>query len=133
MTVTPGLGGYPAGDFWNLVSDAGELWNSTWRTPPALSAVEQEALDLAARVYQGEIAAEMDEDGEVPDFPVAMLEVVVRAAGLLWQATGGHDPYDVLSGIQRERLNLAAAIYRAGQDGSDESGATHASEGDGTP
>ncbi len=45
-----------------------------------------------------------------------MLEVLVLAAGELWDSTGGDDPYDVLSARQRGALDLAAAVYRARLD-----------------
>lgn len=36
-------------------------------------------------------------------------ELLVLAAGKLWETTGGEDPHDALSSIQRRALDLAAA------------------------
>jgi hypothetical protein len=52
-----------------------------------------------------------------------MLDLLVRAAGELWDSTGGHDPYDVLSRRRRNVLDRAAALYRA---------AAHSETGDGS-
>jgi len=52
--------------------------------------------------------------GESASYPPAKLGLLIRAAGKLWNSTGGLDPNDVLSGVQREALGLAAALYRAG-------------------
>lgn len=50
--------------------------------------------------------------GLADQFTPAMLDRLIRSAGELWDSTGGHDPYDVLSAAQREALDLAAAVYR---------------------
>jgi hypothetical protein len=51
--------------------------------------------------------------GLADQFTAAMLDRLIRTAGELWDSTGGEDPYDVLSAVQREVLDFAAAVYRA--------------------
>jgi hypothetical protein len=58
--------------------------------------------------------------GPAGRFPLERLEVLARAAGELWDSTGGADPYDVLSAAQREVLDLAAALHRGEEGGSRE-------------
>jgi hypothetical protein len=40
------------------------------------------------------------------------LRAAVRAAGVLWQSTGGDDPHDVLTERQRELLDAASTAWR---------------------
>lgn len=44
------------------------------------------------------------------------LDLLIRSAGELWDSTSGEDPHDVLSALQRETLDLAAAASRAELD-----------------
>ena len=44
------------------------------------------------------------------------LDLLIRSAGELWDSTGGQDPHDVLSGLHREALDLAAAAWRGELD-----------------
>jgi len=68
--------------------------------------IEAQSLPAAGRetAWGGRLAGE---------FTAAMLDRLIRSAGELWHSTGGHDPHDVLSAVQREALDLAAAVYRA--------------------
>ena len=50
------------------------------------------------------------------DYPREKLGLLACSAGELWDSTGGQDPYDVLSALQREALDLAAAVHRAELD-----------------
>jgi hypothetical protein len=45
-----------------------------------------------------------------------MLDLLVEAAGELWDSTGGTGPFGVLGARKREVLDLAAALYRAGRN-----------------
>lgn len=47
------------------------------------------------------------------DYPREKLGQLAGSAGKLWDSTGGQDPHDVLSALQREALDLAAAVHRA--------------------
>jgi hypothetical protein len=50
------------------------------------------------------------------EFTQDMLGTLITAAGQLWHSTRGHDPYGVLSALQRKALDLAAAPYRSRPD-----------------
>jgi hypothetical protein len=46
-------------------------------------------------------------------YPPDVLDLLISAAGELWDSTGGHDPHDVLSEAQRKALDLAAELHQA--------------------
>lgn len=46
---------------------------------------------------------------DLRNWPVSELLAAVRAAGILWQSTGGDDRYEVLTEGQRDLLNWAAS------------------------
>jgi hypothetical protein len=48
----------------------------------------------------------------LPGWTAVDLEALLVTAGELWNSSGGQDPYDVLSSVQKVRLDAAAGFYR---------------------
>ena len=95
------------------VATAAELWNNTGDPDGVLSGGQRELLDRAIT------ALDEDEDDKTAPFrawPSLALADVLRAIGILWQSTGGDDPHDVLSSVQRQRLDRAALLVLTAED-----------------
>jgi hypothetical protein len=68
---------------------------------------------------QGEVARLLVLPGDQPrnyNYLPEELDLLIRSAGEQWDRTGRQDPHDVLSALEREALDLAAAAYRAELD-----------------
>jgi hypothetical protein len=99
---------------------AGELWHSTNGDDPTdvLNDQQRELLDKAAGVLSEE-DYDVDLDRKTDPFRTwspRSLARTLRAGGILWQSTGQDDPYDVLSTIQKGRLDRAELLVLTADD-----------------
>lgn len=95
-----------------------ELWDSTAGHDPydVLSDRQHELLNRAADAMPGDDDEGDDKIAALRIWHTATLVITLRAAGILWQSTAGADPYDVLSSIQRARLDRAALLVVTADD-----------------
>jgi hypothetical protein len=96
-----------------------ELWDSTAGHDPddVLNDRQAVLLNRAADLLFG--AGQVYSDDKVAPlytWDTATLVSTLRAAGILWQSTAGADPYDVLSSVQRARLDRAALLVVTADD-----------------
>lgn len=92
-----------------------ELWDSTTGHDPYDVLNDQQAglLNQAADALPDDEAGDFDPDRKTDPFrtwPPRSLALTLRAGGILWQSTGRDDPYDVLSTVQKGRLDRAALL-----------------------
>jgi hypothetical protein len=102
------------------VYTAAELWHSTSGSDPydVLSDRQRELLDRAAGVLAEEYC-NVDPDRKTDPFrawDTSALLVTLRAGGVLWESTGRDDPNDVLSTVQKGRLDRAALLVVTADD-----------------
>jgi hypothetical protein len=111
--------GWTADDILLGVYAGAELWNST-SVPndpaDALNDRQRMLLDRAADAMPGEDDESDDKVAALRSWHASTLALTLRAAGILWQSTGGADPYDVLSSVQRARLDRAAVLVVTAED-----------------
>jgi hypothetical protein len=95
-----------------------ELWNSTayYRGDPS-DVLDDHQCMLLNRAADA-IAGDENDDKVAPlrSWDTGTLTITLRAAGMLWQSTGGGDPHDVLSSVQRARLDRAAQLAVTADD-----------------
>jgi hypothetical protein len=99
------------------VCTAGELWlNSSEDPHDVLSDEQLSLLDEAADDYAGEDSGTYRKTDPFLAWSPRALALTLRAAGILWQSTGGADPYDVLSAVQKGRLDRAETLILTADD-----------------
>jgi hypothetical protein len=108
--------GWSAQDILLGVFAGAELWNNGgYDEYEMLTGTQRELLDRAAAAMPDD-----DESGDkvasLRTWDTATLAVTLRAAGTLWQSTGGADPNDVLSTIQKDRLDRATQLVVTAND-----------------
>jgi len=114
------LRSWTADDILLGVYAAAELWHSTsgQDTYEVLNGSQRDLLDKAAAVLADEYH-DVDPDRKTAPFrrwDTTALALTLRAGAILWQSTSGDDPYDVLSTVQKGRLNRAVLLAVTADD-----------------